>query len=110
MILRNLLAGAVALGAVLPVLAQDAPGWNPIIRDRFTADPAALVVGDTVYLCTPHDWVIALDAETGKEKWKYDPKIAERKNLIETTAPGRVPLSRAPAPRPRTGKRPGTRA
>lgn len=55
MILRNLLAGAVALGAVLPVLAQDAPGWNPIIRDRFTADPAALVVGDTVYLYAGHD-------------------------------------------------------
>lgn len=35
-------------------LAQ-APGTNPIIRDVFTADPAALVDGDTVYLYTGHD-------------------------------------------------------
>ncbi|ULJ70587.1 glucose/quinate/shikimate family membrane-bound PQQ-dependent dehydrogenase [Rhizobium gallicum] len=31
-----------------------------------------LKVGDTLYLCTPHNWAIALDAKTGKEKWKYD--------------------------------------
>ena len=28
---------------------------NPIIKDKFTADPAALVVGDSVYLYTGHD-------------------------------------------------------
>lgn len=28
---------------------------NPIIRDKYTADPAALVVGNTVYLYTGHD-------------------------------------------------------
>ncbi|MFL5012224.1 glucose/quinate/shikimate family membrane-bound PQQ-dependent dehydrogenase [Rhizobium sp. LARHSG275] len=31
-----------------------------------------LKVNDTLYLCTPHNWAIALDAKTGKEKWKYD--------------------------------------
>ncbi|WP_421577927.1 glucose/quinate/shikimate family membrane-bound PQQ-dependent dehydrogenase [Shinella sp. M31] len=31
-----------------------------------------LKVGDTLYMCTPHNWAIALDAATGKEKWKYD--------------------------------------
>jgi len=31
-----------------------------------------LKVKDTLYLCTPHNWAIALDAKTGKEKWKYD--------------------------------------
>ncbi|WP_395337361.1 glucose/quinate/shikimate family membrane-bound PQQ-dependent dehydrogenase [Novosphingobium sp. BL-8H] len=29
-----------------------------------------LQVGDTVYICTPHNNVIALDADTGHEKWK----------------------------------------
>ena len=29
-----------------------------------------LQVGDTVYICTPHNNVIALDADTGREKWK----------------------------------------
>lgn len=31
-----------------------------------------LKVRNTLYLCTPHNWAIALDAATGKEKWKYD--------------------------------------
>lgn len=31
-----------------------------------------LKVGDTLYVCTPHNWAIAIDAATGKEKWKYD--------------------------------------
>ncbi|WFU12296.1 glucose/quinate/shikimate family membrane-bound PQQ-dependent dehydrogenase (plasmid) [Rhizobium sp. CB3090] len=31
-----------------------------------------LKVGDTLYLCTPHNLAIALDAQTGKEKWKFD--------------------------------------
>jgi quinoprotein glucose dehydrogenase len=30
-------------------------------------------VGDTLYMCTPHSWVVAMDARTGKIKWKYDP-------------------------------------
>lgn len=31
------------------------PGQNPIFTDTFTADPAALVVGDTVYVYVGHD-------------------------------------------------------
>ncbi len=31
-----------------------------------------LKIGDTLYLCTPHNWAIALDAATGEEKWKFD--------------------------------------
>ncbi|WP_230480795.1 glycoside hydrolase family 43 protein [Sphingomonas sp. Leaf21] len=52
--------GAVMLAA-LPVMAMAAdtppatPGSNPIIRDRFTADPAPLVVGDRLYLYVGHD-------------------------------------------------------
>ncbi len=43
------------------------------VRDvAFEATP--LKIGDKVFLCTPHSWVIALDAETGKPIWKFDPK------------------------------------
>lgn len=35
-------------------------------------------VGDTVYTCTPLGKVIALDADTGKENWVFDPKIEDR--------------------------------
>ncbi|QHE86068.1 membrane-bound PQQ-dependent dehydrogenase, glucose/quinate/shikimate family [Hydrogenophaga sp. BPS33] len=31
-------------------------------------------IGDTLYVCTPHSQVIALDADTGEQKWKFDPK------------------------------------
>jgi quinoprotein glucose dehydrogenase len=31
-----------------------------------------LKIGNALYVCTPHNLAIALDATTGKEKWKYD--------------------------------------
>ncbi|HET6971499.1 MAG TPA: hypothetical protein VFH92_10275, partial [Phenylobacterium sp.] len=34
-----------------------------------------LQVGDTVYVCTPTNVVIALDPDTGKEKWRHDPHV-----------------------------------
>jgi len=29
-------------------------------------------VGDTLYICTPHNWAIAIDAASGTQKWKFD--------------------------------------
>jgi quinate dehydrogenase (quinone) len=34
-----------------------------------------LQVGDTLYVCTPTNVVIALDADTGRERWRHDPKV-----------------------------------
>ena len=34
-----------------------------------------LKVNDMLYLCTPHNIVIALNPDTGKEVWRHDPKI-----------------------------------
>jgi len=31
-----------------------------------------LKIGNSLFICTPHNWAIALDATTGKQKWKYD--------------------------------------
>lgn len=36
-------------------------------------------VGDSVYICTPYDKVFALDAETGKERWRFDSKAPDSK-------------------------------
>lgn len=33
-----------------------------------------LQVGDTLYVCTAYGKVVALDADTGAERWKYDPQ------------------------------------
>ena len=36
-------------------------------------------VGNSVYLCTPQNKVIALNAETGIERWAFDPKAGDSK-------------------------------
>ena len=44
---------------------------NPRNLPVFEATP--LKVGPTLYLCTPRNRVIAIDAQTGVERWSYDP-------------------------------------
>jgi quinoprotein glucose dehydrogenase len=41
---------------------------------KFEATP--LMIGDTLYLSTPFNRVVALDATTGRELWAYDPGVA----------------------------------
>ena len=45
----------IATGLLPLMAAEPVPGSNPILRDVFTADPAPLAVGDTVYLYVGHD-------------------------------------------------------
>ena len=40
-----------------------------------TFELTPLKIGDSLYLCTPHNHVIALDATTGRSRWEFDPKI-----------------------------------
>ena len=49
-------------------------GDTPISEDGNGAEDqlTPLQVGDTVFLCTPHNNVIAIDADTGAEKWKNE--------------------------------------
>ncbi|RYX86131.1 hypothetical protein EON83_02615 [bacterium] len=63
---------ALFLGLVAPMshAAPVLPGENPIIRDAFTADPAALVDGDTVYLYVGHDEAKGDEMFTMRE-WLY---------------------------------------
>ena len=42
-----------------------------------TYEVTPLMIDDTVYICTPHNLVIALDAVTGKEKWRFDPHLKQ---------------------------------
>ena len=51
----------------------DLPGpQDPV---EITNQVTPLKIGDTLYVCTPHSIVIAVDATTGKEQWRFDPKI-----------------------------------
>ncbi len=47
-----------------------------------------LKVGDSLYLCTPHNLAIALDAASGKEKWRYDPNSGMNPNRQHQTCRG----------------------
>src|SRR3954470_20599434 len=53
--LITLCAVAVTVPATAQVKPGNAAGANPIIRDKFTADPAPLVVGDRLFLYVGHD-------------------------------------------------------
>ena len=53
----------------------DVRGKNDPVETTYEVTP--LKVDDTLYLCTPHDLVFALDAETGQEKWRFDPQIKQ---------------------------------
>ncbi|NRA08943.1 MAG: pyrroloquinoline quinone-dependent dehydrogenase, partial [Myxococcales bacterium] len=46
-------------------------------RTSFNATP--LLVDDTLVFCTPLNRVIAVDAETGEERWAYDPAQRQTK-------------------------------
>ena len=57
---------------------------SPIQGERvapgaFEATP--IVINDTMWLSTPYNRVVALDAETGEEFWSYDPRAWEWGNL-----------------------------
>jgi len=47
-------------------------GKSSLAPSAFQNTP--ILFGDTLYLCTPRNRVIALDPETGEERWSYDPR------------------------------------
>jgi quinoprotein glucose dehydrogenase len=42
---------------------------------EYHSESTPIKIGNTLYSCTPHSWVVATDATTGAVKWKYDPKL-----------------------------------
>ncbi|SIQ12448.1 quinoprotein glucose dehydrogenase [Rhizobium sp. RU35A] len=60
-----------------------------------------LKVGNSLYLCTPHNWAIAIDATTGKQQWKYDPNVGLNPDRQHQTCRG-VTYFADPAAQPGT--------
>ncbi|MGX5218764.1 glucose/quinate/shikimate family membrane-bound PQQ-dependent dehydrogenase [Pseudomonas segetis] len=52
----------------------DIPGPND--PQETTAENTPLKVNGMLYVCTPHSQVIALDPDSGKEIWRFDPKLS----------------------------------
>jgi quinoprotein glucose dehydrogenase len=55
-------------------------------KAAFEATP--ILVDGTLYLTTPFNRVVALDPETGKERWSYDPQVDLSKGYSEITSRG----------------------
>ncbi|HVM83109.1 MAG TPA: membrane-bound PQQ-dependent dehydrogenase, glucose/quinate/shikimate family, partial [Candidatus Binatia bacterium] len=53
----------------------DLPGKNDPGETTFEVTP--IKVRDTLYLCSQHQRLFALDAATGSLKWSYDPKVQD---------------------------------
>jgi quinoprotein glucose dehydrogenase len=53
-----------------------------------TYEVTPIKVGDTVFACTPHNIVLALDAETGATRWRFDPRIVVSKGLQHLSCRG----------------------
>lgn len=47
---------------------------SPQAVGSFTFQATPLKIGDSLYLCTPVNEVVSLDADTGKERWRFNPK------------------------------------
>jgi quinoprotein glucose dehydrogenase len=80
---------------------------GPDDPDEFTNEATPLKIGDLLYTCSPHQIVFALDAATGKLRWKFDPQIQHNKNFqhmscrgvaYHETTPGALTAGGAPAP------------
>ncbi|MET0350190.1 MAG: glucose/quinate/shikimate family membrane-bound PQQ-dependent dehydrogenase [Rhizobacter sp.] len=64
-----------------------------------TFEVTPLKVGNRLFLCTPHQSVIALDATTGAELWRHDPKVKGDLALQHLTCRG-VSFHAGPSPVP----------
>ncbi len=72
-----------------------------------TFEVTPIKVRDTLYLCSQHQILFALDASTGKLRWSYDPHVRDdptfqhltcRGVSYHETVPGAVNADGAPAP------------
>lgn len=55
---------------------------------EITNEVTPIKVRDTLYLCTAHQILFALDAVTGKEKWKFDPGLKPDPTFQHVTCRG----------------------
>lgn len=56
--------------------------------DKLSFEATPILVDDTLYLSTPTNIVVALDAATGKFRWRHDPKTPRHLRYSEATSRG----------------------
>lgn len=56
--------------------------------DEFTYEVTPIKVDKLLYFCSPHNIVFALDAEAGREVWRYNPNIRASQEMQHLTCRG----------------------
>lgn len=64
----------------------DVRGPDDVTETTYQVTP--LKIGDTLYICTPHNLAIAIDAATGAEKWRHDPQAGMESDRQHQTCRG----------------------
>ncbi|MDR5859235.1 glucose/quinate/shikimate family membrane-bound PQQ-dependent dehydrogenase [Halomonas eurihalina] len=64
----------------------DVKGPEDVGETTYEATP--LKIGNSLFLCTPHNWLIALNADTGEEQWVYDAKVPAESSRQHQTCRG----------------------
>jgi quinoprotein glucose dehydrogenase len=59
---------------------------NDPVETTFEVTP--IKVGNTLYLCSQHQRLFAVDAKTGKLRWSYDPKLLDNPTFQHLTCRG----------------------
>ncbi len=54
----------------------DLPATDKIAK-TYGGENTPLKVGDMLYVCTPKNIVMALDPATGRQRWRFDPKVSD---------------------------------
>lgn len=76
---------------------RQGPPQDPV---ETTFEVTPLKIGPNLYLCTPHQKAVALDADSGKEVWSFDPQMPKDMALQHQTCRGLAyhePSDEAPA-------------
>lgn len=55
---------------------------------EITNEVTPIKVGNNLFLCTPHQYLISLDPATGEEKWRFDSKLQYNKSFQHMTCRG----------------------
>lgn len=75
------------LGVAWTYRTGEADDTSPA-RQRSAFEATPIVVDGTLYFSTPFNRVIALDPETGKERWVYDPRVDRGRFFVTVTSRG----------------------
>ena len=79
-------ANAHSLQVAWTFRTGDLPGKGDPVETTFEVTP--LKVGDTLYLCSQHQRVFALDARTGTLRWTFDPHVKDNPTFQHLTCRG----------------------